>query len=79
MVNTSHIKQLKVYGEITTDSMVVCPFCFNEDEDAWEYTLSDGDSSVISCPNCDKDFQVECSIRTIYTTKKMEKEDENGR
>jgi uncharacterized Zn-finger protein len=75
MVNTNHITQLKAYGEITTSGLIVCPFCFNEDEDAWEYNLNDGDTTEISCPNCDQKMSVECSISIDFTTKKIEVED----
>ena len=72
MVDTNHITQLEYYREITTDGMIVCPFCFNQDEDAWEYNLNDGDLSKIDCPNCDQKFHVECSVSIKYTTKKIE-------
>ncbi len=75
MVDTNHITQLKAYGEITTDGMIICPYCFNQDEDAWEYNLNDGDLTEISCPNCDVKHLAECSIRVTYTTKKIEVED----
>jgi transcription elongation factor Elf1 len=77
MVDTNHITQLKAFGEITTTNMVVCPFCFQEDVDAWEYNMSDGDSTVVTCGECEQEFQLECSVSIDYTTKKIEKEDES--
>lgn len=65
-----HKKNLEAYGEIT-DSAVVCPFCFKEDEDAWEYNLRDGDSTVVICGECEEEFQVVCSISVDYTTRKL--------
>lgn len=70
MLDSKHKKNLDAYGEIT-DSAVVCPFCFTEDEDAWEYNLSNGDSTVVSCGECNQDFQVECSILVDYTSRKL--------
>ena len=63
--------ELKAYGEIA-DSLVVCPHCFQEDEDAWEYNLPDGGSTEVTCGGCERKFHVACSITVDYTTKKIE-------
>jgi hypothetical protein len=42
------------------------------DQDAWEYDMSDGDSTVINCPHCDKKMRVECSVTIMYSTEKVE-------
>lgn len=73
-MKTNHINQLKTYGEIT-DSLVVCPYCLQEDEDAWEYNLRDGDRTEVTCGSCDKKFKVVCSISVDYTMRKIEVED----
>lgn len=70
MTLDKHKKNLEAYGEIT-DSAPICPFCFQEDVDAWEYNLRDGDSTAVSCGECENVFQVECSISVNYTSRKL--------
>ena len=53
---------------------IICPWCNDRDQDAWEYDMSDGDATVINCPSCDKKMRVECSISVMYSTYKVEEE-----
>lgn len=53
---------------------IICPWCKDMDQDAWEYNMRDGDATVINCPSCDKKMRVECSISVMYSTYKVEEE-----
>jgi hypothetical protein len=62
--------EFKNYGEIS-DGVIVCPHCFQVEEDGWEYGLRDGCSTEVRCGGCDQLFRVQCSISVDYTTKKI--------
>jgi len=76
-MNENYKRQLEYTGEIL-ESCVICPFCFKEDEDAWEYNLRDGDSTVVICGECEQEFQLECSISVNYISKKEHKNEEKA-
>jgi nitrite reductase/ring-hydroxylating ferredoxin subunit len=46
----------------------VCPHCFQEQRDSWEYEMRDGEERTVSCQNCDKEFEISCSISVYYTS-----------
>lgn len=64
-------RQLDVNGEIDSD-VAVCPHCFHEYEDSWEYQMCDGETSTKTCEACDKPFNVTMTIKVTYTTFKGE-------
>lgn len=68
--------EFKTYAEIS-DGVIVCPHCFQVDEDGWEYNLQDGDRTEVTCGGCDKKFKVVCSISVDYTTRKIGSDDES--
>lgn len=51
----------------------VCPHCRHEEEDAWELNLgSDGDSTEITCGNCEKSYGISVNVSRTYNTHKLE-------
>jgi len=48
----------------------ICPYCGYEHKDSWEYNLSDGESIITECHNCDKSFLIGCDIIITYSTEK---------
>lgn len=73
MAASKYEAEFKTYLEIS-DSLAICPYCFQEDEDAWEYNLGDGASTEVTCGGCERKFRVQCSISVDYTTKRIEGE-----
>ena len=65
-----HKKNLEVYGEIT-DSTIVCPHCFLEDDDCFEYRIGDGQEVEIDCGDCLRKFLVSKDIMVDYTSRKL--------
>jgi hypothetical protein len=74
MVKTSYQTQFKNYQEITTSNIIVCPHCFEKTEDA--FNLCDGETKVIRCGDCAKEYSVCCSISAYYTTTKLDMGDD---
>lgn len=53
---------------------IICPNCFREYSDSWEY--SDYDDNMI-CPDCGQSFYYERHLEVTYSSKKN-KEKDNG-
>jgi len=48
---------------------IKCPYCGYEDENSWESPFEkDGDSEVIECGKCDKEFLCVYNLESSYTT-----------
>jgi len=65
-------RQLKRLSEITSNSCIVCPHCFYENELWYEYLDGDGESTEIECEDCGKDFKVTLSISYALTSEKVD-------
>jgi len=50
------------------DTTLVCPHCFKEDDDWWEYRWKDGDIEDIECGYCEKTFEVQLEVQYQLTT-----------
>lgn len=50
----------------------VCPYCGHEVRDAWEFSLSDGESTEYECGSCDQTFDITRHITVDYSTHKKE-------
>jgi transcription elongation factor Elf1 len=49
---------------------ITCPYCGHKVRDSWEYTeaLEDGDTELIQCGECERDFLAELSVSVSYST-----------
>lgn len=61
---------LKQWGDIT-HHRIVCPHCFEEMSDSWEYgDGGESDSEQTECGHCGQPFMWERDIQVSYTTRK---------
>lgn len=54
----------------------VCPHCGETDQDWWDGlgSKNDGDSWVVTCGFCDKDYEVEMTVSTTFSTEALRDE-----
>lgn len=64
-----HREELRAYGEITGPN-VVCPLCFHEDQDCWEY-MTDARDIEVECRACKGKFSASMEVQIDYTTRKL--------
>jgi len=59
---------------------ITCPYCGWEDKNSRECGLSDKDSDIVACPNCDKYFRVRCFVSVLrsYSSKKINQNIKDG-
>ena len=57
-------------------SVIVCPYCYHEFTDSWEYNamLRDGGEDI-ECEHCEKKFSVCMDVSVDYTSHKIEGEE----
>jgi DNA-directed RNA polymerase subunit RPC12/RpoP len=57
---------------------IVCPYCFFEESDSWEYNndLEYGEIEI-QCPECSKTFTVNMNVTVKYSTTKIDKENQD--
>lgn len=71
----NRIKERKAAGfEHRYTNDVVCPHCGYEFSDSWE--MKDGDCT---CPDCEKDFELQCDYTVKYITNKIEKKNDKSK
>ena len=58
--------------EVLHAPSITCPYCGYVDKDSWEYRLSDGDSIIVDCSHCDKEFEVFCHVNVTYCSYEKE-------
>ena len=46
-----------------------CPYCEHEMRDAWELGLGDGDTRLVVCGNCDRQYRVTARVDVEYSTR----------
>lgn len=65
-------------GFISETDSIICPHCFHEEKDDYDYRSSAPfKKREVSCECCEKDFEVDCEIDVIFdymTYKKKEEE-----
>lgn len=69
-MHSKYQEQLEEDNQISEDGCVVCPYCFYEDYDAFEYNLGDGENRLDYCPNCNKMLIIECRITVTFISSK---------
>jgi len=49
---------------------IICPHCGYVFNDSWEYSvdMNDGDTYVLECDDCGKEFELEVHISIEYST-----------
>ena len=47
---------------------IVCPYCGWENKDSWEF---DEDDAVVTCGECEKEFNVSKDISVTYSTSRI--------
>lgn len=70
MTESDYKKILEDSGEIT-DSIIVCPLCFYEEHDCWEFPLRDGKEIKIQCAECNGEYLASMCIDVEYTSRKL--------
>ena len=56
-----------------SENNIMCPYCDWEDNDSWEF---DDDEGIVTCGNCEKEFNVSRDISVSYSTSKIECKDD---
>lgn len=51
---------------------IICPYCWYEDINSWEYDLSEKYSNI-ECWNCEKEFLASIELKITYFSKIKEK------
>lgn len=69
-------KTLEKEGFVLEVEAIVCPHCFQKDNEPADLDLDDdGDEEeCVNCEHCGKDFSVKVRVEKTYTTKKVEDE-----
>ena len=64
-------KRLQTYGCIEEPEAIICPHCFQKDDDPMAFALDDdGDEEEeVACEHCKKNFDIKVKIEKTYTTK----------
>lgn len=54
---------------------IVCPHCFFEHIDSWEWSrdMADGDSKTVECESCGKEFEFLLEIEVTYSSHIIDK------
>lgn len=56
-----------------------CPYCGEEDQDWWDGLgrKEDGDSWEVSCPHCDREYEVVMTVDVSFSSEPVAKNERN--
>lgn len=54
--------------EHNNEKNITCPYCDWEDRDSWEFDEDDG---IVTCGNCEKEFNVSRMVEVFYSSSKI--------
>ncbi|MFH2143074.1 MAG: hypothetical protein ABIJ97_11660 [Bacteroidota bacterium] len=68
-------EQLKHDYDTDYTDEIICPYCGCKFMDSWKISadMSDGETVITSCQECDKEFNVLVNIDISYTTWEKER------
>ena len=63
--------------ETSSESGLICPYCGNEDRDAWEM-IGDSECGETECGQCEREFRWSIYTSTTYYGKPMKAGEEGA-
>lgn len=69
--------RLYTWGRIDTIDEIVCPYCFEENEENAIYEKKDYGPHIVRCSSCKRRFQAAKDDRVRYVSKEVNPEDRN--
>lgn len=71
-------KKIAAYGNISEYESIICPHCFEVEDDPMAFSLDDdGDfEEDVVCEKCGQKFDIKVRVEKTYTTKKSRKDDD---